>query len=106
QGALAGGVLRGDAEQPADGVLPSVDAGQGRAAPRRPLRADRRAGVGPALPRRARRPRTARADVRERAASRSGGSDCRVPSAECRVRIAEWGLSIGAAARAVSQVWM
>ena len=44
EGALPGGVLHGDAEQPADGVLPSGDAGQGRAAPRRPLRADRRAG--------------------------------------------------------------
>ena len=30
-----GGVLHGDAEQPADGVLPSGDAGEGCAAPRR-----------------------------------------------------------------------
>ena len=45
---------RGAPEQPADGVLPSGDAGEGRAAPRRPLRADRRAGVGLAVPRRSR----------------------------------------------------
>ena len=51
EGALPGGVLHGDAQQPADGVLPSRHAGQGRAAPRRPLRADRRAGVGLAVPR-------------------------------------------------------
>ena len=45
QGALSGGVLHGAAQQPADGVLPPVDAGQGRAAARRPLSPDRRAGV-------------------------------------------------------------
>ena len=37
QGALPGGVLRGAAQQPADGVLSSRDAGEGRAAARRPL---------------------------------------------------------------------
>ena len=40
-----GGVLYRAPQQPADGVLPSGDAGQGRAAPRRPLRADRRADL-------------------------------------------------------------
>ena len=45
QGALPGGVLHGAAQQPADGVLPPGDARQGRAAPRRPLPADRRAGL-------------------------------------------------------------
>ena len=72
QGALPGGVLHGAAQQPADGVLPSGDARQGRAAPRRPLRADRRAGVRLGLPRRGRRPRPARADVRERPAPEAG----------------------------------
>ena len=46
QGALPGGVLHGAAQQPADGVLSSGHAGEGRAAARRALRADRRAGVG------------------------------------------------------------
>ncbi len=69
QGALSGGVLHGAAQQPADGVLSSGDAGEGRAAPRRPLRADRRAGVGLGLPRRTGRPRPARADVRQRPAA-------------------------------------
>ena len=63
------------AQQPADGVLPPVDAGEGCAAPRRPLRADRRAGLGLALPRRARRPRAARPDVRERPAAGSRQGD-------------------------------
>ena len=58
------------AEQPADGVLSPVDAGEGCAATRRPLRADRRAGVGLVLPRRARRPGAAGADVRQRPARR------------------------------------
>ena len=40
-----GGVLHRASQQPADGVLPSVDARQGRAAPRRPLSADRRSGL-------------------------------------------------------------
>ena len=42
---LPGGVLHRAPQQPADGVLPSVDAGQGRAAPRRPLSSDRRADL-------------------------------------------------------------
>ena len=46
EGALPVGVLHGAPQQSADGVLPSVHAGEGRAAARRPLPADRRAGVG------------------------------------------------------------
>jgi error-prone DNA polymerase len=45
EGALPGGVLHGAAQQPADGVLPPGHAREGRAAPRRALRAHRRAGV-------------------------------------------------------------
>ena len=37
QSRIPGGVLHGAPQQPADGVLPSVDARQGRAAPRRPV---------------------------------------------------------------------
>ena len=37
EGALSGGVLHGDPQQPADGVLSPGHAGQGCAAPRRPL---------------------------------------------------------------------
>ena len=77
EGALPGGVLHGDPEQPADGVLSSGDAGQGRAAARRPLRADRRAGVRLGVPGRAGRPRPARADVRERPARRGRPGDRR-----------------------------
>ena len=55
QDAFSGGVLHGAPQQPADGVLSSGHAGQGRAAPRRPLRPDRRAGVGLGLHRHARR---------------------------------------------------
>ena len=61
QGALPGGVLHGAPQQPADGVLPSVDARQGRAAPRRPVPSDRRAGVGLGLHGRSRRRDPARA---------------------------------------------
>ena len=68
EGALPGGVLHRDAQQPADGVLPSRDAGQGRAAARRAVRADRRAGVRLGVPRGAGRTRPARPDVRQRAA--------------------------------------
>ena len=50
-----GGVLHGAPQQPADGVLPSGDARQGRAAPRRPLSSDRRAGVRLGLHGRSRR---------------------------------------------------
>ncbi len=49
QDALPGGVLHGAAQQPADGVLSPGHAGQGRAAPRRALQPDRRAGVGVGL---------------------------------------------------------
>ena len=55
QGALSRGVLHGAAQQPADGVLPSVDARQGRAAPGRAISSDRRAAVGLGLHRRSRR---------------------------------------------------
>ena len=55
QSALPGGVLHGAAQQPADGLLPSVDARQGRAAPRRALSADRRPGLRLGLHRRSRR---------------------------------------------------
>ena len=72
QGALSGGVLHGAAQQPADGVLPSVDARQGRAAPRRPLSPDRRAGVGLGLHGRSRRRDPAGAAVRERPAAQVG----------------------------------
>ena len=73
------------AQQPADGVLPPGDARQGRAAPRRPLRADRRAGVRLALPRRAGRPRPARPDVRQRACARKRGRPSR-PCSEIEAR--------------------
>src|SRR5262249_51828577 len=106
EGALSRGVLYGAAQQPADGVLPSVDAREGCAAPRRPLRADRRAGLGLAVPRRARRTRAARADVRERTAEGGGPGHCRLPIADCRIHIAEWRLPIGARSRALSQMRM
>ena len=64
QGALPGGVLHGAAQQPADGVLPPGDAGQGRAAARRALRADRRAAVRLGLHHRGRRRGAAGAAVR------------------------------------------
>ena len=57
EGALPGGVLHGAAQQPADGVLPSGDAGEGRAAARRALCARRRRGLGLGLHDRAGRPR-------------------------------------------------
>ena len=53
EGALSGGVLFRDAEQSADGVLSSGDAGEGRAAARRAVHADRRADVRLAVPDRA-----------------------------------------------------
>ena len=46
EGALPGGLLRGAAQQPADGVLSPGHAGEGRAAARRALRARRRAALG------------------------------------------------------------
>ena len=75
------GVLHGAVEQPADGVLSPVDAGKGRAASRRPLRADRRAGIGLGVRRGSRRRRAARADVcewvapRRRTGDRGGGNE-------------------------------
>ena len=75
EGALPGGVLHGAAQQPADGVLSPGDAREGRAAPRRPLSADRRAGVRLGLPRRARRRDPARPAVRERLARGGGAGD-------------------------------
>ena len=88
EGALSGGVLHGAPQQPADGVLSSVDARQGCAAPRRPLRSDRRAGIGLDVPGRTRRPRPARADVRERPAAgrrpRDRGVAARIESARSR----------------------
>ena len=73
QGALPGGVLHGAAQQPADGVLSPGDAGQGRAAPRRPLSSDRRAGVGLGLHGRARRRDPPRAALRAAACARRSG---------------------------------
>ena len=79
EGALPGGVLHRAAQQPADGVLPSGDAREGRAAPRRAVRADRRAGVRLGLPRRPRRPRAAGTAVCEWPApgNRQGDRRCR-----------------------------
>ncbi len=73
QGALPGGVLHGAAQQPADGVLPSVDAGQGRAAPRRPLSSDRRAGLGLGLHGRSRTARSASACATSAACAKQVG---------------------------------
>ena len=79
ESALPGGLLHGAPEQPADGVLPSGHAREGRAAPRRAVRADRRAGVRLDLPRRSRRPCPAGTDVCERpaAGNRQGDRRCR-----------------------------
>ena len=87
QGALPGGVLHGAPQQPADGVLPSVDAREGRAAARRPLPADRRAGVGLGLHGRSRRRHPSGAAVRQRTAAggRAGASPRHAVSrAPCR----------------------
>ena len=62
QGALPGGVLHGATEQPADGVLSPGDAREGRAAPRRAVSSDRRAGL--------------RLDVRDRSRTAASGSGC------------------------------
>ena len=66
--ALPGGVLHGAPQQPADGVLSPGDAREGRAAPRRPVPSDRRAGVGLGLHGRGRRRDPARAAVCQRVA--------------------------------------
>ena len=85
QGAFPGGVLHGAPQQPADGVLPSVDARQGRAAPRRPVSAHRRAGVRLGLHGRSRRRDPAGPALRQRIARRRSGSEiasgCRPPIA-------------------------
>ena len=70
-----GGVLHGAPQQPADGVLSPVDARQGRAAPRRPVSSDRRAGVRLGLHGRSRRRDPARAALRERPARGGRESD-------------------------------
>ena len=69
-------VLRRAPQQPADGVLPPGDAGQGCPAPRRALPADRRAGVAVGLRGRGRRRDPHRPALRRRAAGRSGAADC------------------------------
>ena len=76
---LPGGVLRRAAQQPADGVLPPGDAGQGRAAARRALPADRRAGVAVGLRGRGRRRHPHRPALRRRAAGRGGAADRALP---------------------------
>ncbi len=63
----------GAAQQPADGVLPPGNARQGRAAPRRALQSDRRAGVGLGLHGRSRWRGAARAALRARACERRSG---------------------------------
>ena len=68
QGALPVGVLRGAAQQPADGVLSPCDAGEGRAAAWRPLRAHRRRSVRLGLHHRERWPRAAGPALRGRPA--------------------------------------
>ena len=72
EGALPGGVLHGAAQQPADGVLSSGDAGEGRAAARRAFRCrstcKRRTGCG----RSSRTADPARAAVRARVAGGGG----------------------------------
>ena len=81
QGALSGGVLHGAAQQPADGVLPPVDARQGRAAPRRPVSPHRRAGVRLGLHGRGRRRHPARASLCERFARADRQGDRRLAGA-------------------------
>ena len=98
QGALSVGVLHGDAEQPADGVLPSRYAREGRAAARRPLRADRRAGIRLGVPRRCRWPRRLGL-MPSTACARRRREDCRGPPPTAAVII---GATPGAAA--LSQV--
>ena len=72
QGALPGGVLRGAARQPADGVLSPGHAGERRAAARRALRARRRAAVELGVRHRGGRLRAPGAAVRQRAAEAGG----------------------------------
>ncbi len=72
ESALPGGVLRGAAQQPADGVLSSGDAGERRAAAWRALRAHRRRGVRLGVHDRDRRASPARPALRRRPA-RAGG---------------------------------
>ena len=73
------------------------DAGEGRAAPRRPLRADRRADLRLGVPRRAGRPGAVGADVCERAAAgdrpryRCGRSRVRSPRFAVRGPRVRWG---------------
>ena len=68
EGALPGGVLHGAPQQSADGVLPSLDARQGRAAPGRPVSSDRRADLGLGLHGRTRRRDPSGPALRERPA--------------------------------------
>ena len=72
QGALPGGVLHRAPQQPADGVLSPVDARQGRAAPRRPVSADRRADVRLGLHGRTGRIDSTGAAIRQRPAAGGG----------------------------------
>ena len=71
---LPGGLLRGAAQQPADGVLSPGHAGEGRAAARRALRAGRRAAVGLAVHGRGGRRGAAGAALR-RGPPRAGGDE-------------------------------
>ena len=75
EGALPGGVLRGAAQQPADGVLSPGHAGEGRAAPRRALHARRRAALVLDLRGRRRRQRAPGAELRQGTAPARGGCD-------------------------------
>ena len=79
-----GGVLHGAPQQPADGVLSSVDAGQGRAAPRRPISADRRAALRLGLHGRTGRRDSAGAALRQRPARRRSGSEIGAGWPGCR----------------------
>ena len=80
QAALSGRVLHRAAQQPADGVLPCLDAGQGRAAPRRAVPPHRRAGVRLGLHDRGGRRHPARAPLCERLAGTGRTSDRGQPS--------------------------
>ena len=75
EGALPGGVLHGAPQQPADGVLSPGDAGQGRAAARRAVRAGGRAGLDLELLSSRRTARSGGAAVREGTAGRGGTAD-------------------------------
>ena len=85
ESALSGRVLHGAPQQSADGVLPSLNAGERRAAPRRALSTNRCPGVRLGLHGGARRRDQTGLAIRERIATR-GGEENRLRTSGVRLR--------------------